>query len=128
MVLPDNFFQLIRENIKFDFDVFTGNVSTEVKTPFFVFDAFYEEKYIVENEEMIDLSKIKYGFYSEVIPEEIELSEVQKKDIACFFRDFYDNVYYEAKEEWLKEIEAEAKAPLFNHKYTKEKNDLTWYN
>lgn len=128
MVLPDNFFQLIRENIKFDFDVFTGNVSTEVKTPFFVFDAFYEEKYIIEDEDMIDLSKIKYGFYSEVIPEEIELSEAQKKDIACFFRDFYDNVYYEAKEEWLKEIEAEAKAPLFNYKHTKEMNDLTWYN
>ncbi|GJQ07482.1 hypothetical protein CAPN010_16400 [Capnocytophaga cynodegmi] len=105
MILTNNHFQQIRENIEFEYDVFAQIFNIKSLTPFFEFYAYYEEKDVINNQYVISPLKIKFEFYSEIIPEELELSGVHKKEVARWLKEFYEGEYTEAKEEWLKDLE-----------------------
>lgn len=131
MILTNEHFEQIKANLAFEYDVSLETFNATAKTLFFEFDAYYEEKDIIDNQHVISPLKIKFEFYSEVIPEELELSGVQKKEVARWLKEFYEGEYSEAKEEWLKEKENELKSPIYYSKrYVEEMNVLTsdWYN
>lgn len=131
MILTNEHFEQIKANLAFEYDVSLEKFNATAKTLFFEFDAYYKEKDVIDNQHVISPLKIKFEFYSEVIPEELELSGVQKKEVARWLKEFYEGEYTEAKEEWLKEKENELKSPIYYSKrYVEEMNALTsdWYN
>ncbi|GIJ96605.1 hypothetical protein CAPN001_11740 [Capnocytophaga stomatis] len=131
MILTEKHFEQIRDNIEFEYDVFTGIFNIKALTPFFEFNAYYEEKDVINNQYVISPLKIKFEFYSEIIPEEIELSGVQKKEVAHFLKELYEGEYLEAKEEFLNELRREENAPLFSARQLEEakmRNSYWLYN
>lgn len=100
MILTEKHFEQIKENIKFEYDVFAEIFHIEALTPFFEFYAYYEEKDIINNQYVISPLKIKFEFYSEIIPEKLELSGIQKKEVAGWLKYLYEEMYLPAKEEY----------------------------
>ncbi|MDO4728418.1 MAG: hypothetical protein Q4B43_05365 [Bacteroidota bacterium] len=100
MILTEKHFEQIRDNIEFEYDVFTGIFNIKALTPFFKFNAHYHESDIVKNQFVISPLKMDITIESDIIPEDVELSGVQKKEVAGWLKYLYEETYLPAKEEY----------------------------